>query len=107
MLLLNLMFCKFDTTWLIEGAGEFFLCNNTDLQKTNKASPQQGNTTDLWEGIYVDPWKRKNQRPPTVQYEDDSRIKRHNNATQLHLCLGHVLCIAERGKMADTLGYFN
>lgn len=101
------MFCKFDTTWLIEGAGEWVLCNNTELQKRNNASPRQGNNTDLWEGIYTDQWKRKNQRPPPVQYEDDSRIKRHNNATQLQLRLSHALCVAERSKMADTLGYFN
>lgn len=84
-----------------------FLCNNTDLQKRNNASLWQGNNVDLWEEIYTDQWKRKNQRPPPVQYEDDSRIKRHNNATQLQLRLGHVLRVAERSKMADTLGYFN
>lgn len=84
-----------------------FLCNNTDLQKRHNASLRQGNNADLWDGIYAEWWKRKNQRPPPVQYEDDSRIKRHNNATQLQLRLGHALCVAERSKMADTLGYFN
>lgn len=101
------MFCKFDTTWLIEGAGECVLCNNTELQKRNHASLRQGNNAALREGIYTDRQKKKNQRLTPVQYEDDSRIKRHNNATQLQLHLGHALCIAERSKMADTLGYFN
>lgn len=84
-----------------------FLCNSTDLRKRNNASPWQGSNTDRWEGIYAERWERKNQRPPLVQREDDSRIKRHNNAIQLQLCLGHALLVAERSKMADTLGYFN
>lgn len=83
------------------------LCNNTGLQKRNNASLWLGNNVDLWEGIYTDGGKRKNQRPPPVQCEDDSGIKRHTNAPQLQLRLGHALCIAERSKMADTLGYFN
>lgn len=101
------MFCKFDTSWLIEGVGECFCAIAQIYGKGIMHLCGKGVTQIAGKGFMQNDGKGKNQRPPLVQREDDSGIKRHNNAIQLQLCLGHALLVAERSKMADTLGYFN
>lgn len=81
------MFCEFDTAWFVE----------------KKYPSLQNNLAE-----FLRQEKQTRRTPVRGGRAGDSRIWRNNSiANQLQLGLGHALSVAERGKMADALGYFN